>query len=59
MEVAGAMGHEVVTPGSLQCTIYPAGTDESRQLVAAQPVTLHVKLPHMQHQRHDERTPVL
>lgn len=48
--------HEVVTPGSLQelCTICPAGMDQSRLLVAVQPVTLHVKLLHTQHQRHDK-----
>lgn len=34
--------------------ICPAETDQSRLLVAAQLLTLHVKLPRMQDQRHDK-----
>lgn len=37
VEAVAAVGHEVVTPSSLQGTVCPAGTDQSRQLVAAQP----------------------
>lgn len=50
VEAVAAVGHEVVTPSSLQRTVCPAGTDQSRQLVAAQPVTLRVRLLHIQHQ---------
>lgn len=50
VEAVAAVGHEVVTLSSLQCTVCPAGTDQSRQLVAAQPVTLRVRPLHIQHQ---------
>lgn len=48
----GAQKHEVVTAGSLQRSLCLAGTDQNRLPGAAQPVTLHVKLPDMQCQRY-------
>lgn len=48
----GAQRRGVVTAGSLERSLRLAGTDQSRLPVAAQPVTLHVKLPDMQCQRY-------